>query len=208
MKRQWIKFRAEDIADLINRVGREGADDGILTPEKKRDGIVLRDFLFGDVPPKFVATPRTVGNRLKAHRDEPVKHGGELLVLRGDPDRNGVMVYFVHFVRDDNEPAAPEPKGNAGHITIEMKDKLKRRGFSDDDIFDMSPQRARDILAEPNRSATTERFRVVGQTSDSCLVCFRIEDVKLIKDTRSASHESKPLHLHCAPTWFDSDDNF
>src|SRR5262249_7291304 len=74
MKRRWVKFRAEHVADLINRVGREGANDGILTPEMKRDSIVLRDFLFGPVPANFVATPRSIGNRLKAHRDEPVRH--------------------------------------------------------------------------------------------------------------------------------------
>src|SRR5262249_49400925 len=76
MKRRWVKFRAEHVADLINRVGREGANDGILTPEMKRDSIVLRDFLFGPVPANFVATPRSIGNGLKAHRDEPVRHGG------------------------------------------------------------------------------------------------------------------------------------
>jgi hypothetical protein len=105
MKRLWVEFRAEDIADLINRVGRANADDGIFTPERKRDSIVLRDFLFGAVPANFMATPRTVGNRLKAHRDEPVRYGGETLVLRGRANpHDDVMVYFIHVVRDDNEP--------------------------------------------------------------------------------------------------------
>jgi len=82
MKRRWIKFRASDLADLINReVG-----DGMLTPEMKRDSIVLRDFLFGPVPANFVATPKSVSGMLKAHRDEPVRHGDETLVLRGNPD--------------------------------------------------------------------------------------------------------------------------
>src|SRR5262249_5230232 len=105
MKRQWITFRAEDLADLINRLGRAGADDGSFTPEMKRDSIVLRDFLFGPVPGNFVASPKSVSGNLKAHRDEPIRHRGETLVLRAKSDpHDEVLVYFVHVVREDNEP--------------------------------------------------------------------------------------------------------
>ena len=102
MKRRWITFRASDLADLINR--HQDAD-GTFTPEMKRDSIVLRDFLFEAVPANFVATPKSVSAKLKAHRDEPVRHGRERLTLRGNPDAHDeVLVYFVHVVRDDSEP--------------------------------------------------------------------------------------------------------
>jgi hypothetical protein len=107
MKRRWIKFRANDIADLINRQQRQDSQgtDGTFTPEMKRDSIVLRDFLYGPTPANFEATPKSVSAMLRAHRDEPVRHGNETLVLRGNPDpHDEVMVYFVHFVREDNEP--------------------------------------------------------------------------------------------------------
>jgi hypothetical protein len=42
-------------------------------------------------------------------------------------------------------------------ITLEMKDQLRSRGFTDNDVFHMRPQQARDILADPNRNANSER---------------------------------------------------
>src|SRR5262249_47682281 len=67
----------------------------------------------------------------------------------------------------DRGTAAKTNGGGAGgmpaFITTAMKQELKSRGFSDDDLLYMSPQRARDILADPNRTAVTEHYRVVGE---------------------------------------------
>ena len=43
--------------------------------ERYRDSATLRDFLFGHTPTGFVATPKSVGRRLGAHVDEPVRSG-------------------------------------------------------------------------------------------------------------------------------------
>jgi hypothetical protein len=58
-------------------------------------------------------------------------------------------------------------------ITAAMKEELKRRGFTDDEIFYMKPERARSILADPERNKLTERY---GKGSDAppetiCRVC-------------------------------------
>jgi hypothetical protein len=61
-----------------------------------RDSATLRDFLFGHAPAGFVATPKSVGHRLKAHVDEPVRSGERTLILRTREDRVGTMNYFVY----------------------------------------------------------------------------------------------------------------
>jgi hypothetical protein len=43
-----------------------------------------------------VATPKSVGHRLKAHVDEPVRSGHRTLILRTREDRVGTMNYFVY----------------------------------------------------------------------------------------------------------------
>ena len=95
-------------------------------------------------------------------------------------------------------------------ITLEERDALKRRGFSDDELFDLSarPQYARDILADQNRTPDTERFRVVGEVMKNtpCLVCGGSNNgVKLIKDTRQGG-KPMPLHPRCAPDWYENKD--
>jgi hypothetical protein len=92
-------------------------------------------------------------------------------------------------------------------ITAAMKQDLKARGFSDDDIFAMTPQHARDILADENRNPDTERFRVVGEVmrNDTCVKCGEGDGVRLLKDTRTGG-KPMPLHLRCAREWFDSKD--
>jgi hypothetical protein len=83
MRRRWtMYFRANDIADLINR---KDADAGLpldTLREMNADGAALRDFLFGSTPAGFMATAKSVGRRLRAHIDEPVKVGDQSLVLR------------------------------------------------------------------------------------------------------------------------------
>ena len=64
--------------------------------EMNRDSATLRDFLFGHAPAGFVATSKSVGHRLKAHVDEPVRSGERTLILRTRQDRVGTMNYFVY----------------------------------------------------------------------------------------------------------------
>jgi hypothetical protein len=86
MRRRWPAFfKANDVADLINR---RDADAGLDTlGGMNADSAALRDFLFGTMPPGFIATPKAVGKRLRAHVDEPVKVGDQTLVLRRSVER-------------------------------------------------------------------------------------------------------------------------
>jgi len=95
MARRWtIEFKAADVADLINRDSADALDDETWR-EMKRDAVTLRDFLFGPVPATFTASSRSVGHKLKAHVDEPVHHGEEVLVLRSRTARADTVYYFV-----------------------------------------------------------------------------------------------------------------
>jgi hypothetical protein len=87
-----------------------------------------------------------------------------------------------------------------------MKQELKARGFSDDDIFDITPQRAREILADPNCTAFTERYSVGEDTSEVCLVCQKADAKMIGGRDRCGQYEAKPLHPECAPKWFESHD--
>jgi hypothetical protein len=100
MERRWVEFKASDIADLINKRDANSSLDEETLREMNHDSAVLRDFLFGNVPAGFVASPKSVGHRLGAHIDEPVRHGGRILVLRAREDRNHVVIYFVGDVTE------------------------------------------------------------------------------------------------------------
>jgi hypothetical protein len=110
-----------------------------------------------------------------------------------------------------SEPTAGKTNGGdsgiAFMITAAMKQDLKARGFSDAEVFDMKPERARAILADEGRNADTERFSVVGEVmqNDTCVMCGKPDGVRLLKDSRTGG-EPKPLHLRCAREWFDSKD--
>jgi hypothetical protein len=93
-------------------------------------------------------------------------------------------------------------------ITIAMKDDLKRRGFSDDAIFTMTPQHAREILADPNRNPDTERFKVVGEVlpSAACAQCGKGDGVRLYRDSRQPGSKPAALHLRCAAEHFNNDE--
>jgi hypothetical protein len=95
MERRWTEFKANDVADLINKRDADASLDLETLREMNRDSATLRDFLFGHTPAGFVATPKSVGHRLKAHVDEPVRSGERTLILRARPDRNGTINYFV-----------------------------------------------------------------------------------------------------------------
>jgi hypothetical protein len=95
MKRRWSTFQANDVADLINR---KDADAGLplaVLQVMNADSATLRDFLFGPTPPGFMATPKSVAQRLRAHIDEPVKVGDKTLVLRRIVDKAKVSNFWV-----------------------------------------------------------------------------------------------------------------
>jgi hypothetical protein len=81
MRRRWPTFKASDVADLINQM--------------QADSAALRDFLFGATPPGFMATPKSVSKRLRAHLDEPVKAGEDTLVLRRAVDKKDASSFWV-----------------------------------------------------------------------------------------------------------------
>jgi hypothetical protein len=96
MERRWTEFKANDVADLINKRDADASLDLETLREMNRDSATLRDFLFGHTPAGFVATPKSVGRRLKAHVDEPVRSGERTLILRTRTDRIGTTNYFVY----------------------------------------------------------------------------------------------------------------
>src|SRR5215831_2524007 len=61
---------------------------------------------------------------------------------------------------DDDAPAPPptakKTASSVAPITAWEMDQLKTRGFLPDDLFGMSPERARAILADPERNKLTE----------------------------------------------------
>ena len=96
MERRWREFKASDVADLINKRDADASLDVETLREMNRDSATLRDFLFGHAPAGSVATPKSVGHRLRAHVDEPVRSGERTLLLRARKDRLGTINYFVY----------------------------------------------------------------------------------------------------------------
>jgi hypothetical protein len=96
MERRWTEFKASDVADLINKRDADASLDLETLREMNRDSATLRDFLFGHTPAGFLATPKSVGRRLNAHVDEPVRSGERTLILRTHEDRVGTIKYFVY----------------------------------------------------------------------------------------------------------------
>ena len=110
---------------------------------------------------------------------------------------------------DEKTPTRPpvEP------ITAGEMDELRRRGFSPDELFNMSPKRARKIIAEPTHNRLTERY---GKGSNAppetiCLVCKK-PGAKFFSEPLGPGERSDrfpgmtPLHLECAPKFFESGD--
>jgi hypothetical protein len=141
MKRQWLmNFKAGDIADLINKREIDQDESVESFREKIRDGVVLRDFLFsniGHVPAGFLATPKSVGKRLQAHIDEPVRHGGSILVLRGEKNRDDVVIYFVKDITETGDsgqttvikPQRSAPSFNAGSMEMPLAADKTQQGL-------------------------------------------------------------------------------
>jgi hypothetical protein len=84
MMRRWPEgFKANDVADLINREHASPNLDDQTLAEMNRDATMLREFLFPGVPAKnFTAGARSVGRLLANHVDNPVPYGEDILVLR------------------------------------------------------------------------------------------------------------------------------
>jgi hypothetical protein len=86
---KWTEgFHATDVAVLIN-------------DSFNQDALALREFLYPGSPSGLVVAARSVGKRLAAHIDEPVKSGGCTLILRkkeetSDRKSKGALKYFVH----------------------------------------------------------------------------------------------------------------
>jgi hypothetical protein len=111
-----------------------------------------------------------------------------------------------------SEPGTASPQSDGGgipaFIPASQKEELKRRGFTDDDVFEMKPERARDILADPNRTAASERYRVVGDApaGSACSLCFGIDgSVKMVEDTERGG-KAEPLHPDHAKEFFETEE--
>jgi hypothetical protein len=63
--------------------------------------VILRDFLYPNVPPTFRGSSRSVGCRLRNHVDEPVKRGTQTLALKARESGDRALSYFVKVVKDD-----------------------------------------------------------------------------------------------------------
>jgi hypothetical protein len=99
-------FHATDIAQLINGVS--------IDP----DVLALREFLYPGATPHFAVAPRSVGKRLAAHVDEPVKSGECTLILRKmedatDRKMKGTLRYRVHMDPELKREARAAPLAGA-----------------------------------------------------------------------------------------------
>jgi predicted transcriptional regulator len=90
-------------------------------------------------------------------------------------------------------------------------DDLRARGFSADEIFGMSPDYARAILADPTRNRLTERFGKGGDTPPDtlCRACKRPGARLFGEPTTAGVRQDRfpgftPLHLECCPKFFES----
>jgi hypothetical protein len=77
-------FKASDVANLING---NSADANAL---------IVRGFLYPQQQPGMQFTPKSVGKRLKAHTDEPVRHCRRVIALKSLLDKHEeVMKFYV-----------------------------------------------------------------------------------------------------------------
>ena len=80
------EFKATEVAEIINESSRSF----------NQRGFILSEFLFPGAPLCVTVSARSVANRLKKHRDGPVKCGDRMLVLRSRPKDNELL-YHVHI---------------------------------------------------------------------------------------------------------------
>ena len=89
-----LKFRAVDVADLINNPG-----DAPHGPRTQR-GTTIREFLFPKQPSNQPVSAKAIGKRLTHHLGDPVQRGQRTLMLKefqklGAPAKDAIS-YFVH----------------------------------------------------------------------------------------------------------------
>jgi hypothetical protein len=70
-----MMFDASEVARLVN-------------DQTDQHGTALREFLYPGAPAFYVATPKSIGKRLKNHIDEPVKCGNRTLILSRQQDHD------------------------------------------------------------------------------------------------------------------------
>ncbi|MBV8457430.1 MAG: hypothetical protein JO122_12525 [Acetobacteraceae bacterium] len=86
------KFHASDVARFIND-DQQGAYS-----DEREYAQVLREFLFPDSPQGHTVSAKAVGNRLKRHVGEPVRHGEQTLILRATTDTHAKQtIYHVEL---------------------------------------------------------------------------------------------------------------
>jgi hypothetical protein len=94
MHRRWTEFRANDVADLINKVNADASLGTATLEEMNRDAAILRDLFVGSVPAKETSA-KSVGRLLRAHVGEPVRYDDKVLTLKNRKARDDVAVYWV-----------------------------------------------------------------------------------------------------------------
>jgi hypothetical protein len=91
-------------------------------------------------------------------------------------------------------------------------DELRRRGFTPDELFNMSPKHARAIIADPKRTKLSERY---GPGADAppetiCRKCKQPGARYFSDPDLTAGMQADritglyPLHLHCVEEFFNS----
>jgi hypothetical protein len=84
--------KPNDIAQLINSQGNYVAD------ADQQLGVTLREFLFPEAAPGQIVSAKAVGRRLSRHIGEPVRKGGQTLILRKVTDTHTRAVgYYVEI---------------------------------------------------------------------------------------------------------------
>ena len=82
-------FTAADVSEFINDTSHY----------RHKSHAMRQEFLFAGMPPGLLATPKSVGRRLRNHIDEPVKSGDRTLALRRyQPSHKGPKGGFGYWV--------------------------------------------------------------------------------------------------------------
>jgi hypothetical protein len=95
MLQKWMgTFDAADIAKAINLQPQTDQYGAPRTPDPSAAS--LREFLFPSAPLNHMATPKSIGKRLRNHVDEPVKSRERTLILRKQEDHhNKKWTYYI-----------------------------------------------------------------------------------------------------------------
>jgi len=125
------------------------------------------------------------------------------LRLRGYSDEQiaNLTPQEAHDILDTNVKTAQDAPP-AEPITAAEMDELRQRGFSGNDLFDMNPKRAREIIADPRYDNMPERFRVGPKTAEPCPICDKT-GARMI--TSIARRETVALHLRCAALYYEDE---